>query len=69
MTMPAAGALPVPSGWSDAEALGLVLNWVTALAALKPLGEIKTGEVVLVHAAAGGVGRPPSASPATTVHA
>ncbi|MGW0882555.1 NADPH:quinone oxidoreductase family protein [Streptomyces sp. NPDC002671] len=57
MTMPAAGVLPVPSGWSDAEALGLVLNWTTALAALKPLGEIKTGDVVLVHAAAGGVGQ------------
>ncbi|GAA1638577.1 zinc-binding dehydrogenase [Nonomuraea maheshkhaliensis] len=57
MTMPAANVLPVPSGWSDAEALGLVLNWATALAALKPLGEIKTGEVVLVHAAAGGVGQ------------
>lgn len=57
MAMPAAGALPVPSGWSDAEALGLVLNWATALAALKPLGEIKTGEAVLVHAAAGGVGQ------------
>jgi NADPH:quinone reductase-like Zn-dependent oxidoreductase len=57
MTMPAAGVLPVPSGWSDAEALGLVLNWATALAALKPLGEIKTGEVVLIHAAAGGVGQ------------
>jgi NADPH:quinone reductase-like Zn-dependent oxidoreductase len=57
MTMPAAGVLPVPSGWSDAEALGLVLNWATALAALKPLGEIKRGEVVLVHAAAGGVGQ------------
>ncbi|MDO3703052.1 zinc-binding dehydrogenase [Micromonospora sp. C28SCA-DRY-2] len=57
MTMPAAGALPVPSGWSDAEALGLVLNWATALAALKPLGELKTGDVVLVHAAAGGVGQ------------
>ncbi|MEU1077308.1 MULTISPECIES: NADPH:quinone oxidoreductase family protein [unclassified Streptomyces] len=57
MTMPAAGVLPVPSGWSDAQALGLVLNWATALAALKPLGEIKRGEVVLVHAAAGGVGQ------------
>ncbi|MEU5438250.1 NADPH:quinone oxidoreductase family protein [Streptomyces sp. NPDC020719] len=57
MTMTAAGVLPVPSGWSDAEALGLVLNWATALAALKPLGEVKTGEVVLVHAAAGGVGQ------------
>ncbi|MDQ8704519.1 NADPH:quinone oxidoreductase family protein [Streptomyces sp. LHD-70] len=57
MTMPASGVLPVPSGWSDAEALGMVLNWATALAALKPLGEIEAGEVVLVHAAAGGVGQ------------
>lgn len=57
MTMPAAGALPVPTGWSDTEALGMVLNWVTALAALKPLGEISTGDVVLIHAAAGGVGQ------------
>ncbi|WP_405623382.1 zinc-binding dehydrogenase [Streptomyces sp. NBC_00076] len=57
MTMPTAAALPVPAGWSDIEALGPVLNWATALAALKPLGEIKTGDVVLVHAAAGGVGQ------------
>lgn len=57
MTMPAAGVLPVPAGWSDAEALGLVLNWATALAALKPLGGIAAREVVLVHAAAGGVGQ------------
>lgn len=57
MTLPAAGALPVPSGWTDAEALGMVLNWATALAALKPLGGIRTGEAVLIHAAAGGVGQ------------
>ncbi|MCF3119524.1 NADPH:quinone oxidoreductase family protein [Streptomyces arenae] len=57
MTMPAAGVVPVPAGWSDAEALGLVLNWATALAALRPLGGVGPGEVVLVHAAAGGVGQ------------
>lgn len=57
MTMPTSGVLPVPSGWSDAEALGLVLNWATALAALRPLGEIKSGDVLLIHAAAGGVGQ------------
>lgn len=57
MAMPAVGALPVPPGWSDAGSLGLVLNWATALAALKPLGEVKAGDVVLVHAAAGGVGQ------------
>ena len=57
MAMPASGALRIPSGWKDAAALGLVLNWATALAALKPLGDIKRGETVLIHAAAGGVGQ------------
>ena len=57
MVMPAAGVLPVPAGWSDAQALGMVLNWATALAALRPLGEIRAGDVVLIHAAAGGVGQ------------
>lgn len=57
MTMPAVGVLPVPEGWSDAESLGLVLNWVTALAALRPLGQVGPQSVVLVHAGAGGVGQ------------
>jgi NADPH:quinone reductase-like Zn-dependent oxidoreductase len=57
VVMPAAAALPAPAGWSAAESLGLVLNWATALAALKPLGQLEPGETVLVHAAAGGVGR------------
>ncbi|MFM9371300.1 zinc-binding dehydrogenase [Streptomyces sp. Da 82-17] len=57
MTMPAAGAVPVPTGWSDAQSMGLILNWATALAALKPLGEVAAGDTVLVHAAAGGVGQ------------
>lgn len=57
MTMPAAGVREVPLGWEDAAALGMVLNWATAVAALKTLGEVEPGEVVLVHAAAGGVGQ------------
>ncbi|MEY9864001.1 NADPH2:quinone reductase [Catenulispora sp. GAS73] len=57
MTMHSADVLPVPAGWSDAESLGLVLNWATALAALRPLGEIEPGQTVLVYAAAGGVGQ------------
>ncbi|KAB8162147.1 zinc-binding dehydrogenase [Streptomyces sp. 3MP-14] len=57
MTMPAAEALPVPPGWTAAQALGLVLNGATALAALRPLGELAAGETVLIHAAAGGVGQ------------
>lgn len=57
MVLPAAAAVPVPTGWSDAQALGLVVNWPTALAALKPLGRIAAGQTVLIHAAAGGTGQ------------
>jgi NADPH:quinone reductase len=57
MVLPAAAAMPVPSGWTAEQALGLVVNWPTALAALKPLGRIATGETVLVHAAAGATGQ------------
>jgi NADPH:quinone reductase len=56
MVLPAAGAAPVPAGWTDEQALGLVLNWATALAALR-LGRVAAGETVLVQAAAGGVGQ------------
>lgn len=36
MVLPAAAAVPVPPGWTDEQALGLLVNWPTALAALKP---------------------------------
>jgi NADPH2:quinone reductase len=49
--------LPVPPGWTDQQALGLVVNWPTALAALKPLGAVAAGQTVLIHAAAGGTGQ------------
>ncbi|MGW4404648.1 zinc-binding dehydrogenase [Nonomuraea sp. NPDC004702] len=57
MVLSAAAAVPVPSGWTDQQALGLVVNWPTALAALKPLGGVAAGHVVLIHAAAGGTGQ------------
>ncbi|GIH73572.1 zinc-binding dehydrogenase [Planobispora longispora] len=57
MALPAAGALPVPAGWADEQALGLAVNWPTALAALKPLGGLAAGQTVLIHAAAGGTGQ------------
>ncbi|MEU4607147.1 NADPH:quinone oxidoreductase family protein [Kribbella sp. NPDC023972] len=57
MVLPAAAAMPVPSGWTEQEALGLVVNWPTALAALKPLGGITGGQTVLIHAAAGATGQ------------
>ncbi len=55
--VPAAGFVAVPDGWSDAESLGMILNWATALAALRTVGEVRAGETVLIHAAAGGVGQ------------
>jgi len=57
LALPAAAAVPVPAGWADEQALGLVVNWPTALAALKPLGRIAAGQTVLIHAAAGGTGQ------------
>jgi NADPH2:quinone reductase len=57
MVLSAAAAMPVPPGWTEQEALGLVVNWPTALAALRPLGGIRAGQVVLIHAAAGATGQ------------
>ncbi|MGC4746714.1 zinc-binding dehydrogenase [Micromonospora sp. DT201] len=57
MLLPAAAAVPVPAGWTDEQALGLVVNWPTALAALRPLGGLTAGQTVLIHAAAGGTGQ------------
>ena len=57
MVLPAAAAMPVPAGWSPEQALGLVVNWPTALAALRPLGRVAAGETVLIGAAAGATGQ------------
>jgi NADPH:quinone reductase len=57
MVLPADAAVPVPAGWADEQALGVVVNWPTALAALKPLGGIDAGQTVVIHAAAGGTGQ------------
>ncbi|MEU7633774.1 zinc-binding dehydrogenase [Nocardia sp. NPDC049220] len=56
MVLPAAAAVPVPPGWMEQQALGLMVNWPTALAALKPLGGITAGQTVLIQAAAGATG-------------
>ena len=55
MVLPA--AVPVPAGWTAQEALGLMVNWPTALAALTTLGRVVAGETVLIHAAAGATGQ------------
>lgn len=57
LVLAAAAALLVPAGWADEQALGLVVSWPTALAALKPLGGVAAGQTVLIHAAAGATGQ------------
>ena len=57
MLLPAVAAVPLPTGWAGEQALGLVVSWPTALAALRPLGRVAAGETVLIHAAAGGTGQ------------
>lgn len=57
MVLPVEGAVAVPTGWADEQALGMVVSWPTALAALKPLGQLEAGQTVLIHAAAGGTGQ------------
>lgn len=57
LVLPAAAAILVPTGWTDEQTLGLMMNWPTALAALKPLGGIRSGQTVLIHAAAGATGQ------------
>jgi NADPH2:quinone reductase len=55
--VPSVAVMPLPAGWAAEQALGLMVSWPTALAALRPLGRIAAGETVLIPAAAGGTGQ------------
>ncbi|MDQ1243030.1 MAG: Zinc-binding dehydrogenase [Pseudomonadota bacterium] len=46
----------VPAGWSAAQAAAWPVQGLTAWYGLVPLGAVKSGDVVLVQSAAGGVG-------------
>src|SRR6188768_4578010 len=48
--------IPVPSGLDPAEAVSLVLNYVTAYQMLHRSATVRPGQRVLIHGAAGGVG-------------
>ncbi|KAL2864880.1 NADPH:quinone oxidoreductase family protein [Aspergillus lucknowensis] len=48
--------LPVPAGWSFEDAAGLFVTAPTSYGGLVHRANVKAGEWVLVHAAAGGVG-------------
>jgi len=54
--VPAGRLVPVPDGLDPAEAVSLVLNYVTAYQMLHRVAKLREGQRVLIHAAAGGVG-------------
>ncbi len=54
--LPAGDLVPAPSGVEPAEAVCLVTNYLTAQMALHRVANIRSGERILVHGAAGGVG-------------
>lgn len=54
--MPVAELVPVPPGLDAAEAVSLVLNYVTAYQMLHRSAKVKRGQRILIHGAAGGVG-------------
>jgi NADPH2:quinone reductase len=54
--LPASELVPVPSGVDPAEAVCLVANYLTAHMALHRVANVRNGERVLIHGAAGGVG-------------
>jgi NADPH:quinone reductase len=54
--LPQAELVPVPSGLDAAEAVSLVLNYITAYQMLHRSAKVKPGQRVLIHGAAGGVG-------------
>ena len=54
--LPQRELVPVPSGLDAAEAVGLVLNYITAYQMLHRSARVRPGQRVLIHGAAGGVG-------------
>jgi NADPH2:quinone reductase len=54
--LPQRELVPVPSGLDAAEAVSLVLNYITAYQMLHRSAHVRPGQRVLIHGAAGGVG-------------
>ena len=54
--LPPSELVPVPAGVDPAEAVCLVANYLIAHMAMHRTAQIRTGERVLIHGAAGGVG-------------
>src|SRR5689334_23819135 len=56
IAVPAAQVFPMPSAMSFDEAAAVPVNYLTAVLMLRHFANVKAGDRVLVHAAAGGVG-------------
>lgn len=56
IAVPAAQVFPVPARMSFEEAAAVPVNYLTAVLMLRHFGNVRKGDRVLVHAAAGGVG-------------
>ena len=56
VSLPQRELVPVPSGLDPAEAVSLVLNYVTAYQMLHRSAKVRPGQRVLIHGASGGVG-------------
>jgi NADPH:quinone reductase-like Zn-dependent oxidoreductase len=54
--LPERELVPVPAGLDPAEAVSLVLNYITAFRMMHRSVEVKSGQRVLIHGASGGVG-------------
>ena len=54
--LPPRELVPVPAGLDAAEAVSLVLNYVTAYQMMHHAAKVRPGQRVLIHGAAGGVG-------------
>jgi NADPH:quinone reductase-like Zn-dependent oxidoreductase len=54
--LPASELVPVPSGLDPVRAVCVVVNYLTAHMALHRTASVRSGERILVHGAAGGVG-------------
>jgi len=54
--LPRRELVPVPSGLDAAEAVSLLLNYITAYQMMHRSAKVKPGQRVLIHGAAGGVG-------------
>ena len=54
--LPARELVPVPPGLDAAEAVSLVLNYITAYQMMHHAARVRPGQRVLIHGAAGGVG-------------